>query len=72
MNRMTCLSSYTFCTINNISISIKRSSFTLVFLKAASHANPGAERNFAGSNSHILRDIFRKFSNTSDNSNLSF
>ena len=31
------------------SISVKRSSFTLVFLKAAYHANPGAETNFEGS-----------------------
>ena len=35
-----------FFTINNISISFKISNFTLVFFKAACHANPGAERNF--------------------------
>ena len=44
-----------FSTINNISISVKRSNFTLVFLKAAYHANSGAEENFAGSSSYILR-----------------
>ena len=38
-----------FSTNNIISLSLKRSNFTLVFLKAACHANPGAERNFAGS-----------------------
>ena len=37
-----------FYTINEISISAKRSTFTLVFFKAALHANPGAERHFAG------------------------
>ena len=36
-----------FSTINNISISVKRSNFTLVFFKADCHANPGAKRNFA-------------------------
>ena len=34
-----------FSTINNISISVNRSTFTLVFFKAASQANPGADRN---------------------------
>ena len=38
-----------FLNINKILISDKRSHFTLVFLKAACHANPGAERNFPGS-----------------------
>ena len=38
-----------FLNINKISISDKRSHFTLVFLKATCHANPGAERNFPGS-----------------------
>ena len=42
-----------FSTINNISISVKRSNFTLVFFKAACHANPGAERKFAGPSSYI-------------------
>ena len=38
-----------FSNINNTLISVKRSNCTLVFIKAACHANPGAERNFAGS-----------------------
>ena len=37
-----------FPTINNISMSVSSSNFTLVFFKAACHANPRAERNFAG------------------------
>ena len=54
-------------TINTISISIKRPNFAFVFVKAACHANPGAERSFAGSSSYISRDLFLKFSNTSSN-----
>ena len=56
----------------NISISLKRSNFTLVFFKAACHANPGAERSFAGSSSYISRHIFLKFSNASANNKVSF
>ena len=41
-------------TINNISISVKRSNLTLVIAKAACHANPGTERNFEGSSLYIL------------------
>ena len=33
-----------FFTINNKSISVKRSNFTLVFFKDAYHFNPGAVR----------------------------
>ena len=44
-------------TINNTWILVKRSNFTSVFFKAACHANPGAERNFTGSNSYIIRHI---------------
>ena len=50
-----------FSTINNISMSVKRSRFTLVFFKVACHANPGAERNFAGSSLYILIHIFLIF-----------
>ena len=60
-----------FSTINNISISVKRSNFTLDFFKAACHAKPGAERNFAGLSSYILIHILLKFSNTSANNNVS-
>ena len=34
-------------TVNSISMSVNSSNFTYVFFKAAYHANPGAERNFA-------------------------
>ena len=47
-----------FSTINKISISVKRSNFTLIFLEAACHANPGAKKNLAGSSSYISRCIF--------------
>ena len=58
-----------FSTINNISISVKRSNFILVFLEAACHANPCAVRKRAGSSLYISRNIFPKFSNTSTNNN---
>ena len=48
MNGVTYFPLLSFCTINNISISVKRSNYTLIFFKAACHANPGAEKNFAG------------------------
>ena len=68
INRMVYSSSYIpFSTINTISISAKRSNFTLVFFKASCYANPGAEENFTGSCLYILIHIFRKFSNTSAN-----
>ena len=44
MNSMTYSTSNTFSTINNISVSINRSTFTLVFFKTAWHANHGVER----------------------------
>ena len=59
-----------FPTINNISVSVKRSTFTLVFFKAACHANPEAERNFAGSSFYTLMYIFRSFSNASADNNV--
>ena len=52
-------------------ILVKRSNFTLVFFKAAGHANPGAERNFAVSSLYISRNIFLKFLNTLANNNTS-
>ena len=70
INRMIYSPLTPFSTINNISISVKRSNFTLVFSKAAYHANPGAEENFAGSSSYILRHISLKFSYTSANNSL--
>ena len=47
------------------------SNFTPDFLKAAWHANPGAARNFAGSNLWIFINVFLKFSKTSAKSNTS-
>ena len=70
MNRVTYSSLIPFSTINKILISIERSNFGLVFLKADGHANPGAERNFSGSGSYYSRHIFPKFSNTSADNNL--
>ena len=39
-----------FSTINNISISVKRSDFTLLLFKAACHGNPGAEKKLQDQN----------------------
>ena len=44
MNSMTYSISDTFSSINNISISVNRPNFTLVFFKAAFCANLGVER----------------------------
>ena len=41
-----------FSTINNL-ISIISSNFTPAFFKQACHANPSADRNWAGSSSYI-------------------
>ena len=38
-----------FSTINSMSVSVNKSNFTSVFLKAAFNPNPGSERNFPGS-----------------------
>ena len=38
-------------------MSVNRSNFTLVFFKAAYHANPSVERKWAGS-THILQDTY--------------
>ena len=50
-----------FSTTDNIQILINRSNFTLIFLKAACHANPGAVRERTG-RVHILPDIYSKIS----------
>ena len=57
--------------IKKLSILVYRSNFTLVFLKAAYHANAEDEKNFAGSRSNISRHIFQKLLNTSANNNVS-
>ena len=59
-----------FSTIDNLSISVKRCNFTLVFSEAAYHGNAGPERNFARSSSYILIPIFLKVLNTSANNNV--
>ena len=53
-----------FLNINKISISDKRSHFTLVFLKAACHANPVAERNFPGSRQNCQTRVDNFYYNT--------
>ena len=50
-----------------MSISVKRSNFTLAFFKDACHTNPGAERNFLESSEY--RHITLKSLNTSANNN---
>ena len=37
-----------FTAVYNISISVNRYNFTLIFFKADCHANPGAEKNEQG------------------------
>ena len=49
-----------FSIINNISMSVKRSIFPLVFFTTAYHANPGAERNFAGLSLYIFKTHISK------------
>ena len=39
-----------FPIINSMSISINSCNYSLIFFKATYRGNPGAERNFAGSN----------------------
>ena len=50
---------------------VDRSNFTLIFFKAACHANHGEVRKRYGSSSHISRQVFPKLSNTSYNNNVS-
>ena len=47
-----------FSTINNVSISVKRSNFRLVLSKAACHAGSDAVRKRAGSSSYIQETYF--------------
>ena len=65
----------------NISLSLKRFNFTLVFFKRlflvftllffGCHDHPSAEGGFAGWSSYVLRQIFIKFANTAANNNVS-
>ena len=57
--------------INSMSTSVSNSKFTFVFFKHACHANPGADRKCAGSNSYISMHVFLNFSNTSASNNVS-
>ena len=68
---MAYICSNTFFTINNMSVSINRSNFNLVFLKVGYHDNPGAEKNLAGSSLCILSHILRQLLNTSASNNVS-
>ena len=53
MNSMTYSTSDISSIINNISISVNRSNYTLVFYKDAYHANPGAGKK-STIKSHIV------------------
>ena len=64
MNSMHICPLIPFSTINNISISVSRSNFTLVFFEATCHVNPGAEKNLTGSSSYVLRHIFQNVIHT--------
>ena len=52
-------------------MSVNNSNFNSVSFKAAFHANPGADRNFARSKWLIFKHSFPKFSETSVKSNVS-
>ena len=71
MNTVEYSTTDTFSTINNISTSVNKSNFTLMIFNSACHANPGAITKLSGSSSYISRHIFRNFSNTSANNNVS-
>ena len=53
-------------------MSANSSSFTSVFYKAASQANPGAERKWAKPSLCLSRHVFQKLSNTSEHTNYYF
>ena len=55
----------TFSIINNISILLNNSNSTSSFFKNACHANPRADKKWAGSSSYISIHLFLKFPNTS-------
>ena len=60
-----------FSTINSTSISVNNSYFTFVFFKYACHANPGADKKWAGSSSYISIQLSLNFSKTSASNNIS-
>ena len=55
-------------TINNISISVNNSIF--VIFKHAFHANPGADKTWAGSSTYISIHLLRKLLNKSASNNM--
>ena len=57
--------------IISMSLSVNNSNSTLVFFKHACHANPGADKKWAGSSSYISMHLSLKFSNTSASNNVS-
>ena len=59
-----------FSIIIYMSVSANTSNFTLVSFKAASHANPGAERKWRILRPYTLSQIFRKSLNTSATKNV--
>ena len=60
-----------FSTISSTSTSVNNSNSTSVFFKHSCHANPGAHKKCAGSNSYTLIHMLLKFSNASASNNVS-
>ena len=60
-----------FSTISNISVLVNNYNSASVFFKQACHANPGADKQLAGSSSYISIHLFLKFLNTSASNNVS-
>ena len=53
-------------------MSVNRFNFTLIFIKAALHANRSGEKKWPVSISYISGHIFQKFPNTSAHKNVYF
>ena len=47
-----------FSTVNNISVLVKRSNFTLVVFKAGCHANPGAVKKTSSWKGQLFASIY--------------
>ena len=60
-----------FSVYNNILISVKKSNFTLVFLKTTCLTNSGAEKENNQDEVNIFQDILQNLLNTSANNNVS-
>ena len=61
-----------FSTIDNISLSVDNSNFTPAFFKQACHANPGADKKWAGSSPYISIHLSLKFYKSSARNNVLF